>query len=310
MVVRRTLLLGATAAALGAAPHVARAARPAGTARPLAVLAFNVLAPLWAAPRWYPEAMDPAVLDAAWRRARTIAFLREVAPRLDVVCLQEVEARELRHYADALGAGFVGSFAGHDPHYWSSYLVPELPWVPNGNAVFVRRSAVIAPRFADVALGGTGNHAALVTGTIASNGRPLVAASVHLDSDSNSGRRIELQSLLAQWPLADRSVDLIVGDINEDTVTGSAAGMFKQAGFVDVLATLGNREATHPFSASYNASPRWAIIDHVMARGASPRAGDVFDFGVWSIADEVERIEENFRRCGADHFPLGAQVGV
>jgi hypothetical protein len=75
-----------------------------------------------------------------------------------------------------------------------------------------------------------------------------------------------------------------------------------------VLASVGNREATHPFSSAYNRSPRWAIIDHVLVRNGSPAAGDVFDFGLWSISDEVERIEQNFRESGSDHFPVGATI--
>jgi hypothetical protein len=54
---------------------------------------------------------------------------------------------------------------------------------------------------------------------------------------------------------------------------------------------------------------RWAIIDHVLVRGALPVAGDVFDLGVWSIADVVSRIEANFRNTGSDHFPIGGTIG-
>jgi hypothetical protein len=36
----------------------------------------------------------------------------------------------------------------------------------------------------------------------------------------------------------------------------------------------------------------------------------VFDFGLWSIADEVQRIAENFRQCGSDHFPIAGQVAA
>jgi mRNA deadenylase 3'-5' endonuclease subunit Ccr4 len=49
----------------------------------------------------------------------------------DIVCLQEVEAGEMPYYEQALGGGFAGAFASRDPAYWSNWLVPELPWVPN-----------------------------------------------------------------------------------------------------------------------------------------------------------------------------------
>ena len=50
-------------------------------------------------------------------------------------------------------------------------------------------------------------------------------------------------------------------------------------------------------------------IDHILVRGGRPLTGDVFDFGVWSIADEVPRIEANLRNTGSDHFPIGGAFG-
>jgi hypothetical protein len=41
---------------------------------------------------------------------------------------------------------------------------------------------------------------------------------------------------------------------------------------------------------------------------AAPRECDVFDFGAWSIAKELRRIEESFRQCGSDHFALTGHV--
>ncbi len=98
--------------------------------------------------------------------------------------------------------------------------------------------------------------------------------------------------------------------MNEDTVVGPVGGVLARDGFADVLASLGNREPTHPWSTTYNGSQKWAIIDHVLQRGGSSLAGDVLDLGVWSIPDEVSRIEANLRNTGSDHFPVVASVGV
>lgn len=41
-----------------------------------------------------------------------------------------------------------------------------------------------------------------------------------------------------------------------------------------------------------------------------PLSGDVLDYGVWSIEDEVARIEANLVNTGSDHFPVRADVGL
>ena len=69
---RRALTALALAAVL---PRVAQAGKP------LSVLSFNVLAPLWAATRWYPDRLDPALLDRAFRRERVTAFYARRRPR-------------------------------------------------------------------------------------------------------------------------------------------------------------------------------------------------------------------------------------
>lgn len=273
----------------------------------LRVVSFNVLAPLWASPVWYPADLDPALLDRAFRRARIQAFLASVRRDVDIVCLQEVEQAELPFLLSALGNDFEGGMAVNDEGFWSAWLAGN-PWAPNGTAVAVRKTTVANRLFADLGVSDDGNHVAAVTGVLAAGGRPVRVFSVHLDSDSTANRGAELDSLMAQAPPYAGYVDVVCGDINEDTITGTAAGIFKRNGYVDVLASVGNREPTHPFSSTYYASHRWAIIDHVMVRGAAPVGGDVFDSGLWSISDELERIEENFRRVGSDHFPIAGQV--
>jgi endonuclease/exonuclease/phosphatase family metal-dependent hydrolase len=293
-------LASATLALLAGA---AAAADPASPPSELRVVAFNVLAPIWSAPAWYPQDMDAALLETGYRRVRLEAFLRGIAASADVVCLQEVQDSELPFLMAALGAGFQGAMAVNDPELWSNYLLGT-PWAPNGTAIAVRRSLFAAdPEFRDLPTHG-GNHVAVVSGVHAASGRPLRAYSVHLDSERTSNRTKELQAVFADAGPESGAVDVICGDINEDTIIGSASGLFARAGFVDVLASTGNREATHPWSATYYNSTRWLVIDHILTRGAIPVAGDVLDMGTASIEDEVERIEENFRRTGSDHYPI------
>jgi endonuclease/exonuclease/phosphatase family metal-dependent hydrolase len=292
-------------AASVAAPDAACAA-PADAR--IDVLTFNVLAPVWAAPVWYPADMDPSFLDTEYRRERIVAFLHEHADTADVVALQEVQDSEFAYLARALGEAFVGVMSTNDPDFWSNWLVDGIPWGPNGTAVFVRRSAFGRPRFHELDQS-TGNSVAWVSARQLATGRTVRFASVHLDSDRQVNRQVELAALLDTWGSAGApDTDIIAGDFNEDTVNGSLSTPLQHAGFVDVLAALGNREQTHPWIESYYMSNKWGIIDHVVVRGGEPLSGDVIDSGVWSIDDETARIEANFDAVGSDHFPVVAAV--
>ena len=300
------LALVAVLAAVVVGGSADAAAKPTGSAQ-IDILTFNVLGPLWASPTWYPEIDEPALLDTEYRRERLTSYLQSVRSTAELVCLQEVAASELPYLAAALGPGFTGAMSFNDPSYWSNWIVPPIEWEPNGTAVFARRDAFSDITVADRALG-TGNHAAELTATHKASGRPVHVWSVHLDSDREKNRAREIDAVLAATPASASTIDVICGDINEDTQTGTVAGITKRAGFTDVLAAVGVRTATHPWSTSYNKSKRWAIIDHVMVRGATPSAGLVEDAGVASIADESERIEEYLRRMGSDHYAVLATV--
>jgi endonuclease/exonuclease/phosphatase family metal-dependent hydrolase len=290
-------------------PAAAPAPPPPRDAR-LPMVTFNVLAPVWAAPDWYPPEMDMSLLDAGYRRARITAFLASRAADTDVFCLQEVQESELPAFLAALGSGFTGAMSHNDRDWWSNWVVPEIPWAPNGTAIIVRRQAFSNLTFRDVPLSGDGNHAELVEGLHRATGRSFRAASIHLDSDVEANRGREARALMAELPPAAGTTDVVCGDFNEDSVTGTAGGVVRRAGFVDVLDAVGNREPTHPWSSSYNGATRWAIIDHLTVRGAQPLSGDVLDFGGLSIADELTRIESNFRTTGSDHYPVAGVAGL
>jgi len=275
----------------------------------LDVVDFNVLAPIWAAPEWYPADMDMSLLDTEYRRARVTDYLEASSATAEVVCLQEVQQSELPYLRQAIGSEFSGGMAHNDRDFWSNWVVPELGWAPNGTAVFVRTSVLSDPTFTDLPTG-DGNHIALISATHEATGQQVRVASVHLDSDSNTNRLNEIRALRDAWPKKRGTTDIVCGDINEDTIIGSASGVFDRMGFVDVLASVGNREWTHPWHDSYNMSKRWGIIDHILVRNGTPLDGDVIDSGVWSIEEETARIEANFRRIGSDHFPVEGSLRV
>ena len=306
---RLSIALVAGLAALAALPATAPAPPPPSNSQ-LGMVTFNVLAPVWAAPDWYPPDMDMSLLDAADRRAKISSLLASRAASTDVFCLQEVQESEFPAFLAAVGSGFAGAMSHNDRDWWSNWVVPEIPWAPNGTAIMVRRQAFSNLVFRDIALSGDGDHAELVEGVHKATGRRFRAASIHLDSDKESNRGREASSRMSQVPPAAGAIDVVCGDFNEDSVTGTAGGVLKRAGFVDVLDAVGNREPTHPWSSKYNGATRWAIIDHLTVRGATPLSGDVLDFGGLSIPDELTRIEENFRTTGSDHYPVGGAAGL
>jgi len=306
---RLSIALVAGLAALAAWPAAAPAPPPPSNPQ-LGMVTFNVLAPVWAAPDWYPPDMDMSLLDAADRRARITAFLASRAASTDVFCLQEVQESEFPAFLAAVGSGFAGAMSHNDRDWWSDWVVPEIPWAPNGTAIMVRRQAFSNLVFRDIALSGDGDHAELVEGVHRATGRRFRAASIHLDSDKEANRGREASSLMSQLPPAAGAIDVVCGDFNEDSVTGTAGGVVKRAGFVDVLDAVGNREPTHPWSSKYNGATRWAIIDHLTVRGAQPLSCDVLDFGGLAIPDELTRIESNFRTTGSDHYPVGGAAGL
>ncbi len=273
------------------------------------IVSFNVLAPIWAAPDWYPEEMNPSLLATAPRRAALTAYLASVAPATEIVCLQEVAVSEFGHLAAALGPQFEGAMAFNDPDFWSNWVVPEIPWEPNGPAIFVRTDV-----FDDIAISdrplGTGNHAAVVEATHTATGRTVRAWSIHLDSDHESNRVSEFNTVLAGMPPDAAATDIACGDFNEDTVVGSVGPRVRKAGFVDVHASVGQRRATHPFSSQYYNSQRWAIIDHVVVRNALPVSATVVDAGLADIADELTRIEATLQQKGSDHYAVTATIAL
>ena len=307
---RRLSLAALAASALLATWPAAAPAPPPPSNPQLGMITFNVLAPVWAAPDWYPPEMDMSLLDAADRRARITSFLASRAADTDIFCLQEVQESEFPAFLAAVGGGFAGAMSHNDRDWWSNWVVPEIPWAPNGTAIMVRRQAFSNLVFRDIALSGDGDHAELVEGVHRATGRRFRAASIHLDSDKEANRGREARSLMSQLPPAAGAIDVVCGDFNEDSVTGTAGGVVKRAGFVDVLDAVGNREPTHPWSSSFNGATRWAIIDHLTVRGAQPLSGDVLDFGGLSIPDELTRIESNFRTTGSDHYPVGGAAGL
>lgn len=275
----------------------------------LGVLSFNVLAPCWAHPSYYPASAEP-LLDRVARRRSIIDFLLAQAGTVDVIMLQEVAQAEFVFFNEALKQNFEGSYVNHAPTYWSSWITPVPAWEPNGNAIFVRRARFSTIAFRDLAASASGNHAALFSGVLKNSTKTVRAASIHLDSDSAQNRKQELGAVLAAWPAQASAVDVIAGDFNFETDAGNLKADISKAGYLNVLEQLGTATQTHPWTSTYNGADNWGIIDHIITRNSTPLSGRVIDFDLFKTYpnDEVARITANLRLCGSDHFPLIGSV--
>lgn len=267
------------------------------------VVSFNVLAPCWASPKYYPSGVAP-YLDRVLRRSHIMSFLNSVAPKADIIALQETTQTEFEYFKEDLQNDFYAFQAYHDPSYWSNWITPGIPWEPNGVAIFVKKSTFTNVSFLDKPLTEDGNHSAYFEGIVQSTGKKVRAVSIHLDNDHGYNRHYELKALLQFLTKESVNPDIIAGDFNFGTEGGVIKRLLDNNHFVDVLHYLGREEWTHPFDVEGDRNS--GIIDHIAVRNATPIDGHVLNFGLWKLYphDQTGRVIANLEISGSDHFPI------
>jgi endonuclease/exonuclease/phosphatase family metal-dependent hydrolase len=294
----------------------------------LKVVAFNVLAPCWASPQYYP-ASSVSKLDRVYRRGKIIELLKQsVSSGASIIALQEVQIDEYQYFYDALKSLFVGSLSLHDDDYWSSWITSDPPFGKNGNALFLRKDVFTNIQFIDKPLTDDGNHCVYATAQDKLKVRNFRIASIHLDSDNSNKRNNELTSIFSAMPIQANTVDIVAGDFNAALSSGNLSNLMRQYSFYNALDVAGIAEQTHPFTSSYNRNTNWGPIDNIAYRnaaigGKSSVSNDgmpsidngVIDFNVWKLYPsgatyEAERINKNFDNCGSDHFPVTSTLFI
>lgn len=269
----------------------------------LFVMSLNVLAPCWASPDFYSPAIAP-YLDTKARRQQIIHFLNSISDKADIIALQETTANEFNYYKEALESKFYSFQAYHDKDYWSDWISPDIPWEPNGVAIFVKKSTFSQVSFQDLALTNDGNHSAYFEGALCSTGEKIRAASIHLDTALDSNRYLELSTLMTLMPPASDVYDIIAGDFNYGTQSAPIQEVLMNNHFIDVLYFLNKEEWTHPFDNQGDINS--GIIDHIISRNLTPIDGQVISSNLWELYpnDEDLRAIGNLKLTGSDHFPL------
>jgi len=288
----------------------------------LKVVTFNVLAPCWASPAYYP-ARSVSKLEKTYRRNRIISFLNQaVSSGAAVIALQEVQIDEYPFFSEALKTLFEGSMSFHKDSYWASWITPDPPFARNGNALFLRKGIFTNIQFSDKALTDDGNHCVYATAQNRLNAKNFRIASIHLDADNSSRRNNELNAMFELLPYQASTVDIVAGDFNAALSSGNLSNLMRQYSFYNALDVVGIPEQTHPFTTSYNSNTNWGPIDHITFRnaiiggkvsasndGMPTLDNGVIDFSVWKqfpsgATFESDRISKNFDNCGSDHFPV------
>lgn len=277
-------------------------AEPVKTNHSIYVLSFNVLAPCWASPDYYPPGAA-SYLARELRRKHIIDFLNSVADKADIITLQETTQIEFGFFKQALQDRFYGFQAYHDPQYWSNWITKNPPWEPNGVAIFVKKTTFTNVNFLDLPLTTDGNHSAYFEGIQKSTGLKVRAASVHLDNEKGLNRHRELSTIFQFMIPEVLTRDIVAGDFNYATRKGFLKRDIDKYNFKDTLQYLNREEWTTPFYE--NGDVNSGILDHIVVRNTLPTDGQVFNFNLWKLyPNESERIIANLQISGSDHFPI------
>jgi endonuclease/exonuclease/phosphatase family metal-dependent hydrolase len=274
------------------------------------VITFNILAPCWASPDYYPASAAP-YLDRVYRRGKIINYLKSRSTT-DVISLQEVTVTEYGYIKDALKKDYVSFQSLHSPTYWSNWITENPPWEPNGNAVFLKKSRFTNIVFQDIPLSDDGNHAVYVQATDVNTNKKVRIAGIHLDSDHPYNRERELKALFTLMTELQDVTDIVAGDFNIDINYSGLQQDIVKAHFINVLSSLGVNEVTSPYSSTYYAHAKFGVIDNITVRNGVAIDGVVISNGLFQLypesKDEDPRVAKNMQLTGSDHFSVEGTV--
>ena len=286
------------------------------------VLTFNVLAPNFANPKYYPADCHDC-LNREQRRSNIMRLLSSVKDSYDVIALQEVtddtiisttdiRFGEYQYYRSVL-TGFAGMFIAHDSTHWSDYfgVDPEFSYIRNGNALFFRHEMFAVQMWNDISLS-TGDHALMGMVIHKPTMKQLRIINVHFDNESDSIRRTELHNLFSVIPCNANIIDLIMGDFNTNMT--DISDLLDEFSFTDTLSEVGDTRSTYALFIGKDGP-----IDNIIHRGESIKtlSSEVLDHNLWTtypILDRrdlldplgTKRLNECIRLFGSDHMPVAA----
>jgi len=278
---------------------------------------WNVLAPSWASPDYYPRRAHPHLFPHESRIERVARFVLTNLGKADVVCFQETQCDLDRKFAFLLSERYQYFPVYHDDGYWSKWVTEDRPFLRNGVAVALRRSAFDHITSMDLSLG-TGNHAAVVIARHIELDQWFRIASVHFELDDEDIRNAEVEALARFFrpgtsaALRPHYIDVIAGDFNCDLDYEVMMTQFIDRGFSDAHRELDMAQPTHPEGEGDD------VIDHILIRGENVEVVTAQTHGADIIKSHPERTVEHkdnrIARCleynGSDHFAIDTIVRI
>lgn len=290
------------------------------------ILTFNILAPHYADPKYYPLSSE-YYLDTNYRRRYIIEFLRKFKDSYDILSLQEVTddtpgdnnsiaSGEFKYINNELSNEFIGKFFPHDKDYWDHWC-KKGEYFLTGNALFFRKRVFRNPKFTNLSLL-TGNHAVKGEAYHIPSGKFVRAVALHLDSDSGDNRIIELTSLMNQMPENNNIIDIVAGDFNTSTTLHPIKIILANNHFKDALLEVNDTKPTFPLTLEtfVKTGAITDPIDHIIYRSniirPDPLLTKVIDNNLWYnypiISDKdilgPERVNASLQMHGSDHIPV------
>lgn len=281
------------------------------------IISFNTLAPCFTNPSYYPNSSNP-YLEWNNRLSRLLSFLYGIKSHCDIIALQEVtqdikrkDLSSFDYFNDILESEFEGKFYPHEMKYWNEWIDPHVGYIPNGNALFLRRSLFSDINWSNLALS-SGNHVVQADARINENNIRIM--SLHLDGDNPDKRIREYTSLLQNLPSGQYigSIDIMLGDFNAGD--SQLYKIMNDAGFTDLV------QLDHStFSISYDDRTK-SPIDHITCRSYKDLHvinNQILGKDIWenipsqvefNLEMETKRLNLCLQRFGSDHFPIMATL--
>ena len=268
----------------------------------LRILSFNILASIYSHQDYYPDGLGD-LLDISYRKSKICGYISK--GRYDIIGLQEVTDEIYQNIKECLGDSYISMFYPHNMEYWKEWIPNEYSYIPNGNAIFLKRDNFKLVLWEDISLE-TGNHAVAAYTQHIESGNQIRILNIHLEGDDEDQRVKEYNDLLNTLKEDAKTIDIVLGDFNSGIIDDISKITYENNFIPD-------NNKIHTFSIISSDKTK-NPIDHIIYRSPNISKFSIhIDKEIWDLypfnnneEDKYmkERCEECLARYGSDHIPL------